>query len=270
MGAPLDTFDSTKVGPAAVGRVSMFRILWLETWTEYLRLLRTPSFSVPVIGFPLLFYLLFGVMLGPARDGGAAGRAVLAAFIVFGVMAPGLFGLGVTLAIDRDRGLLALKRALPMPPGMFLTAKLVVAMVVAAIISALLMGVAVVIGRVALGLFACCALLALAVLGVVPFCALGLLIGTLTKGQAAAAVINLVYLPMSFLSGVLLPLSVLPHGLARLAPLWPAYHLAQLAFAVVGGGSPAEPGRAAGHVVVLAGMTALFFAIARRRLQRQG
>ncbi|MGH8149528.1 MAG: ABC transporter permease [Steroidobacteraceae bacterium] len=270
MSAPLDTLDAMPVGPAAAGRVSMLRIFGIETWTEYLRLLRTPSFSVPVIGFPLLFYLLFGVILGSAHAGAAAGRAVLAAFIVFGVMAPGLFGLGVTLAIDRDRGLLALKRALPMPPGVFLAAKLAVAMVIATIISVLLMVFAVVIGRVALGLVECCALLALAMLGVVPFCGLGLLIGTLTKGQAAAAVINLVYLPMSFLSGVLLPLSVLPHGLARLAPLWPAYHLAQLAFAVVSRGSPLQPGRAAGHVVVLAGMTALFFAIARRRLQRQG
>jgi ABC-2 type transport system permease protein len=269
MSAPLDMADWTPAGPAAGGRVSMLRILWMETWTEYLRLLRTPSFSVPVIGFPLLFYLLFGVMLGPARGAGA-GRAVLAAFIVFGVMAPGLFGLGVTLAIDRERGLLALKRALPMPPGLYLTAKLVVAMALAGVVSALLMVVAVTIGRVALGLFEGCALLVLAFIGVVPFCALGLLIGTLTKGQAAAAVINLVYLPMSFLSGVLLPLSVLPHGLARLAPLWPAYHLAQLAFTVVSRGGPADPGHAATHGVVLAGMTVLFFAIARRRLQRQG
>jgi ABC-2 type transport system permease protein len=269
MSAPVDTAHSASAGTAAGGRVSMLRILWLETWTEYLRLLRTPSFSVPVIGFPLLFYLLFGVMLGPAR-GAEAGRAVLAAFIVFGVMAPGLFGLGVTLAIDRDRGLLALKRALPMPPGVFLASKLVVAMLMAAIVSTLLMALAMTIGRVALGLFESCALLALALLGVVPFCSLGLLIGTLTKGQAAVAVINLVYLPMSFLSGVLLPLPVLPHGLAELAPLWPAYHLAQLAFAVVGRGGTASTGQAADHVAVLAGMTALFFAISRRRLGRYG
>lgn len=254
--------------PAAAGHVSMLRVLWLETQTEYLRLLRTPSFSVPVIGFPLLFYLLFGVMLGPPH-GGAVGQAILAAFVVFGVMAPGLFGLGVTLAIDRDRGLLALKRALPMPPGAYLAAKLIMAMLFAAIVTVLLMLLAITLGHVALELFEVCMLLVLSALGVLPFCSLGLLIGTLTKGQAAPAVINLVYLPMSFLSGVLLPLTVLPHLIAKLAPLWPAYQLAQLALAVVsrGGSSVGDAGR---HAFVLGGMTALFFVIARRRLQRHG
>ncbi len=270
MAVLMDSFDAGSKPPDSAGSLSMLRILWLETQTEYLRLLRTPAFSVPVIGFPLLFYLLFGVMLGPSGDGGAIRQTILGAFIVFGVMAPGLFGLGVTLAVDRDRGLLALKRALPMPTGIYLAAKLVMAMLFAAIVAGLLMLLAVTIGHVALGLIEACLLLVLSALGVLPFCGLGLLIGTLTKGQAAPAVINLVYLPMSFLSGVLLPLTVLPHFIARLAPLWPAYQLAQLASMVVGrGGGPSVNGIGR-HVLILAGMTALFFVIARRRLQRHG
>ncbi len=270
MAASMDSFDGTSKPPAFAGGVSMLRILWLETRTEYLRLLRTPSFSVPIIGFPLLFYVLFGVMLSPPRAGGAVGQAILGAFVVFGVMAPGLFGLGVTLAIDRDRGLLALKRALPMPAGTYLAAKLIMAMFFAVIVSVLLMLLAATLGHVALGILEVCELLALSALGVVPFCGLGLLIGTLTKGQAAPAVINLIYLPMSFLSGVLLPLTVLPRFIARLAPAWPAYQLDQLALAVVSRGSEWSAGLAARHALVLAGMTALFFVIARRRLERHG
>jgi ABC-2 type transport system permease protein len=259
-------FLETGAAPRAAARFWLLRVLVLEAHAECLRLLRTPAFSVPVIGFPLIFYLLFGVLLAPARVSTATGQVVLAAFTVFGVMAPGLFGLGVTLAMDRDRGLLTLKRALPMPPGAYLAAKLVMAMLFAATVSFLLMLLAITVGQVVLALLQFCELLALAMVGVLPFCGLGLMVGTFVKGPAAPAVINLIYLPMSFLSGVLLPLSALPHLFSQLAPLWPAYHLAQLALAVVGR-SGSRPGV---HVLALVGMTVLFYLIARSRLRRHG
>ncbi|HTT03215.1 MAG TPA: ABC transporter permease [Steroidobacteraceae bacterium] len=243
------------------------RILALEAHAECLRLLRAPAFSVPVIGFPFMFYVLFGIMLGPRHADPATMRGLVATFVVFGVMAPGLFGLGVTLALDRERGLLELKRALPMPAGIYLAAKVATAMIFSTIVSTLLLVTALTLGRVALELVQCSLLLLLALLGVVPFCALGLLVGTLTKGQAAAAVINLIYLPMSFLSGVFMPLSVLPHLVAQLAPLWPAYHLRELAMGIVGADAGAHLGS---HVLSLTAMTTVFFAVARRRLQRKG
>ncbi len=54
------------------------------------------------------------------------------------------------------------------------------------------------------------------------------------KGQAAVAVVNLVYLPMSVLSGLWMPLFVFPPMLQKLAALWPAWHLGQMALGVVG------------------------------------
>ena len=64
--------------------------------------------------------------------------------------------------------------------------------------------------------------------------ALGLWLGTLVGGRGAPALINLVYLPMAFLSGLWVPLTMLPAMLQTLAPAWPAYHLAQVAQKVVG------------------------------------
>jgi ABC-2 type transport system permease protein len=102
------------------------------------------------------------------------------------------------------------------------------------------------------------------VLGVIPFCGMGLMVGTLVKGQAAPAVLNLIYVPMSFLAGIWVPLSVLPHFLAQLAPVWPAYHLAKLAQSAVSGNST----DLLPHVLDLVGMATLFFAIARRALRK--
>jgi ABC-2 type transport system permease protein len=159
---------------------------------------------------------------------------------------------------------LQLKRALPMPPGIYLAAKLVTAMVFAAVVTIALMLMATIVGKVVLELVQWVSLFILAVLGVIPFCGLGLMVGTLVKGQAAPAILNLIYVPMSFLAGIWVPLSLLPHWLAQLAPVWPAYHLAKLAQSAVDGGSA----DLLPHVIDLVGMGALFFAVARRALRK--
>ena len=249
----------------AAGSVSAWRVFLVEARMECIRLLRAPSFAVPIILFPLMFYGLFGLLLGNSGyPGPQASRYVLATFVAFGAIAPGLFGIGITIALDRDRGLLQLKRALPMPPGIYLVAKMVTAMVFAAVVSIALMLMAAIVGKVVLELVQWVSLLVLAVLGVIPFCGMGLMVGTLVKGQAAPAVLNLIYLPMSFLAGIWVPLQMLPHFLAQLAPVWPAYHLAKLAQSVVGVGSTDF----LPHVLDLIGMAALFFAIARRALRK--
>ena len=100
---------------------------WLqEARYEFLRLWRTPAFSLPVLLFPPLFYLLFGEIFGGNRSPEAA-RYLLAGYSVFGIMGVALFGFGVTVALDREQGLLVLKRAQPMPPGAYLVAKVAMA-----------------------------------------------------------------------------------------------------------------------------------------------
>jgi ABC-2 type transport system permease protein len=249
----------------AMPRVSLPRIYALEGKHEFLRLLRAPSFAVPTLLFPPMFYLLFAVLFGGRGGDFHANVYLLATYGVFGVMAPGLFGFGVSVALDRERGWLTLKRALPMPPGAYLASKLAMAMLFATIIFTILAILATTVGGVRLPASAWPLLLAVDVFGVLPFCAVGLFVGTLVNGQAAPAVINLIYLPMSFLSGLWMPLTVLPGAVRGIAPLWPAFHLGQLALGAVG-----EPmtGTALSHVATLAAVTVLFVFLARRRLAR--
>ena len=65
-------------------------------------------------------------------------------------MAPGLFGFGVGVAIERERGWLALKRVAPMPPGAYLLSKMVMAMLFALIIYLILATMAYTLGDVRL------------------------------------------------------------------------------------------------------------------------
>jgi ABC-2 type transport system permease protein len=240
---------------------SPWRSYMQEAKCEALRMLREPAFCLPVICFPVLFYLLFGVVLDKGE--GAAAQYLLATYGAFGVIGAGLFGFGVSIAVDREKGLLRLKRALPVPPGAMLLAKMAMAMLFAAIISLVLAVIAATVAGVVLEPSQWLRLFAVNVLGVLPFCAIGLFVGSVVGGSAAPALLNMLYLPMAFLSGLWLPLTMLPGILSTIAPAWPAYHLGQLALKVVG----FDAGQPIGmHVAVLAGITVLFFVLAQRRL----
>ena len=244
-------------------RHPVLRSYLLEAKYEFLRLLRTPMFSLPTVLFPAMFYLLFGVLLN--RGNPAAATYLFATYGVFGVMGAALFGFGVTVSMDREQGLLALKRALPMPPGAYVAAKMAMAVLFGLMVSLLLAVLAGGLGGVSLEPSQWARMLVLHVACALPFSAIGLYLGTLVGGSAAPAVVNLVYLPLSLLSGLWLPLAMLPDVFSTVAPLWPPYHAAQLALKVAGmdAGQPVLL-----HVAVLAGVTAGFFLLARARLAR--
>jgi ABC-2 type transport system permease protein len=248
-------------------RIDLLHCYALEAKLEFLRLLRTPAFALPTLLFPPMFYLLFGVLLARPSPAGAFQPEVylLATYNVFGVMAPGLFGFGVTVALDRERGWLALKRAMPMPPGAWLAAKLAMAMLFAAVIFAIMALVATTLGSVRLPWSAWVLLFAVDVVGVLPFCVIGLFLGCVVGGQGAPAVANLVYLPMAFLSGLWIPLAFLPPLVGQFAPLWPAYHLGHLGLAAVGQGPASMAGW---NVLALLATTLVFLGLARWRLER--
>jgi ABC-2 type transport system permease protein len=236
-----------------------------EARSECLRYMRAPGFMLPIMLFPAMFYLLFGVLMAKS-NGADAARYLLASYGVFGVMSPGLFGFGVSLALERDGGLLTFKRALPMPPGAYLLGKMLMAMAAAGVVILLLLTMALTLGHVSLNPPQSIALLFTGMLGVLPFCALGMFVGTLIKGQGAPGMLQLIYLPMSFMSGLWFPLPMLPKFLQQIAPVWPSYHLDMLALAAVG----MNKGPLLGHVLVLVGFAAVFLLMAARRLRRHG
>jgi ABC-2 type transport system permease protein len=256
------------IADAVMSPARLLHAYLVEAKLESIRLLRTPAFVVPTLLFPLLFYALFGLVIFHST-GRAFGTPefLLTNYCAFGAMAPGLFGFGISLAVEREQGILLLKRALPMPPAAHLLAKMLMAGLFVAIVVASLITAGTLFGQVQLSSGKLMALAVITVLGVLPFCAIGFYIGTLATGQSAPAIANMIYLPMSFLSGVWVPLAVLPKVLQSLAPVWPTYHLVQLIRAAVG---MPQTGNATTHVVVLAAITAIFTVLAVRRLVRVG
>ena len=206
-----------------------------ETKYEFLRLLRATSFSVATIGFPISFYLLFGIVVANSHPEEAyRAKYLLATYSVFGLVGSSLFGLCSTIANERAQGWLELKQASPMPPAAYLLAKLFTAMAFGLIIFGLLLLCGVTLGHVSFTAAQIAKLTATVLLGVFPFASLGILLACVIPPNAAIGFVNLIYLPMSFLSGLWIPLEALPHWLQTIAPVWPTWHLGQLAIHDIG------------------------------------
>lgn len=230
----------------------------LEARYELLKNLRLPMYSVPTVAFPLVFYMMFGFAFR-GEGGFDMATYLLATYGAFGVIGASLFGFGVGVAVERGQGWLLLKRATPMPPGAYLFAKTAMALSFSAVIVGGLFTLGAVFGGVRLPAGNWWALGGVLIAGALPFSAFGLAMGMLLGPNSAVPVVNLLYLPMSFLSGLWVPVQALPGWMQAIAPWLPPYHLAELALRALG-----MPDRApaATATAVLAGFTALSLAVA--------
>ena len=108
----------------------------LEARYELVKLARLRTFAFMTVAFPLLFYVLYGVVMSGSRMTGGRDIAVpvLATMGAMGVVGACLFGLGMTVATERAQGWFLLKRATPMPPLVYVAGKTAASMVFAAVV----------------------------------------------------------------------------------------------------------------------------------------
>lgn len=234
---------------------------------EFLKNLRLRLYTASVLSWPIMFYILFGLVLDSKQTIGATPvpAYLIATYGTFGVMGASLFGTAAGLASDRGLGWLQVKRASPMPPFAYFVAKVIVSMGFSAIVVLSLFALGITLGGVRMPFIDFARLLTMFVFGSVPFSAMGLALGHFAGPNSAPSTINLIYLPMSFCSGLWVPLMFLPKVVRRIALVLPPYHLSQLTLGVVGAGARES---AAGHWGILIGFTLICFGIARIGFQR--
>jgi ABC-2 type transport system permease protein len=238
--------------------MSLARVIRVEAKYEFLKLVRLPAYAVPIIIFPLMFYALFGLAFAGRNARDVVATYEIATMGAFGVIGAAMFGLGVSVAGERGQGWMTVKRASPMPMAAYFGAKMAVAVLFGAIIVALLFVMGMAFGHVRLDPLVMAKLAGVLVAGALPFCALGLAIGYLAGPNSAQPIVNLVYLPMSFASGLWMPFDMLPKFVKELAPWLPPFHLARLALGTVG----LDPSPLSSHAFALAGFTVGFLMLA--------
>jgi ABC-2 type transport system permease protein len=249
-------------------RGSAMRAYLTETRYELIRMIRNPGVAVPVLAMPFALYGLFALVIaGEAIDKDPnLGIFLFAAFSIMAVTMQALFGTGVTLALERDMGLLRLKRAQPAPPAAWVVAKIVSGLVLAVLAYAPIVIMALATGKLALDVGQVAAFSVALLVGSVPFCAMGLMVGSLASGTAAPGYALLIYLPGCYLSGMFFPL---PKSMDWEAPIWPQFHVEQFAMHLAGiTNFQKEPLLVA--IATMVGYTVLFAAITVWRLSKKG
>ena len=238
-----------------------------ETKYEFLKLWRMKTFSLSIIGFPVMFYAIFGIANKGSYDGSAnMAKYMIAGYACMGMISAALFGIGVGLGSERAQGWLELKRASPMPGIAYLVAKLITAQVFGLMVVAIVVAIGVAFGGVHLTPAELGMMLGMSLLGSIPFAAMGLLVALSVPPAAAPGVVNLIYLPMSFMGGLWIPIQFLPKWIQGIAPSMPTYHLAQLMLTVFG--YQTKTSVASNHWFALAGFLFLMLGVSWAMFQK--
>ncbi len=245
----------------------ILRMLAAQLVAELRMRWRLPAFSVTSVLLPAVLFTFFGLPFArmTRASGASVGAEVLAGFGAYAVGQVMVFGFGIGVANERAQKMDVLARTTPLPPLVHLSAKIAVGLVFALLSLAVLFAYGRVAGGIALPPAVWLSLVVRLLIGAVPLIALGFAIGYSAGPNAAPAVANLVYLPLSFASGMFMPLSQLPGFVQRVAPYLPTYHHAQL------GWSALRPGEAAplASLAWLLGYTVALGALALWAYQRE-
>jgi ABC-2 type transport system permease protein len=182
--------------------------------------------------FPLLLFVLLGSVYSGHIYGVPASQALLAALLGYGCAMVAFAGLAITLTLRREQAVLKRLRATPLPPAVYIGSVLTSTLLVFAAEAVALF----LLGRVVFGTpfpARVGSVVLLVVLGAVCFAALGVgLSGLIRSGEGSSAVVNLIVLPMSFLTGAFGPTHHYPRFLRAVGDVLPLKYLVDLSNAV--------------------------------------
>jgi ABC-2 type transport system permease protein len=218
--------------PAAAALPSVAKVSFSRASLELKSFFRRRETVVFTFSLPVILLFIFGSIFNfdvsgthvPFRQYFTAG------IIASGIMSATFVNLGIGIALERDDGTLKRLAGTPMPKAAYFAGKILSSLVIAALEVVILLAIGVglyglklpstparwlTLGWVFLLGVACCTLLGIAISSVP------------RSSRSAAAVLNLPYLVLQFISGVYFPFSQLPHGLQQVAALFPLKWLAQ-------------------------------------------
>jgi ABC-2 type transport system permease protein len=205
---------------------------------------RNRESAVFIFIFPIMLFVLLASVYGGTYNGRPVKYALLAGLLSYGAANTAFAGIAITLVIRRESGLLKRLRSTPLPAPAYLAAVIVSMLVVFALETITLFAI----GRLAFGMSLphnVGSLVLLVLIGVAGFGGLGFAATSLIRSaEGSSAVVNVILLPMAFLSGSFGPTRHLPKVLRWVADALPLKYFVDLARAVYlnGGHVWSKPG----------------------------
>ncbi|MGH3126851.1 MAG: ABC transporter permease [Gaiellaceae bacterium] len=224
---------------------------------------RSREAAVFIFIFPLLLYALLGSVYGEEIDGIPAEDVLLVGLFGYGAATTAFGGLAISLVIRREAGMLKRLRATPLPPPIYLLAVLLSTLTTFALQSVALLAL----GGLGFGASMPRNWLGFAgaiVLGVASFAGLGFGAASLIRSaEGVSAVVNVVILPMAFLSGSFGPTTDFPAVLQAIADVLPLTYFLDIVYGVYLGGDSLFADPKAVAIVVAWGLAGLVVAVRR-------
>jgi ABC-2 type transport system permease protein len=193
---------------------------------------RNPASAFFTFAFPLMFLVIFTSLLGhyTVRIGNRTvdtSTYYVASMACFAVITACFNNIAITISFQREKGILKRTSGSPLPAASFLGARILHAMFVAVLLVVLTVAFGHGLYHASLPTGLTLLRFAVAVLvGSAAFCALGLaLSAVIPNGDAAAAVVNAVILPVEFLSGIFITFDdTTPSWILWVARVFPVRH----------------------------------------------
>lgn len=227
---------------------------------------RNPRFVIFTAALPVIMFLLFNGLYGdqPEQSGISTGGYLMVSMASYGAIGAAL-NAGARIALERQTGWNRQLRLSALSPQGYMIAKAAVSMLVAipAIVLVFLLGAFV--GHVDLSVGGWL-LTALAIwISIIPFAMLGLVIGFLATPDSTQPISMLVYIGLSILGGLWVPLEQFPPVMTTIATVLPTYWVAQDGRDVLAGSGVSAQG-----IGVLAAWTVLLGLVGMAAYRRSG
>lgn len=192
---------------------------------------RSRELAFFTFALPLIMFFLLGSVYGNDRikaEGNVrAADYLLAGMLGYGAIATGFAGLSIMLVIRRESGILKRVRATPLPASAYIVALLCTTLIAFALEAVCML----VLGRAYFHthMHNLVSLAFALLLGAATFTALGLALTSLIKSaEGSSAVVNAIYLPVSFMSGAFFSPHSFPAVLRAIANALPLVYVIRL------------------------------------------
>jgi len=173
--------------------------------------------------FPLIFFFIFGQAMHAER--GATMTIVISMVLIIGILGNGLFGAGIRAVQEREANILRRYKVTPITPAPLLFASVITGWI-------LYMPNVLLIFTLAHLLYgmpwpqSMSSILIFITVAIVGFRAIGLILASVVNSmQESQLLVQLIYLPMLFLSGATFPLSMFPPWLLVVTQFVPATYM---------------------------------------------
>lgn len=217
----------------------------MKSWSmqakiEILRNVRNRRFFFFSVLLPIGFYFLYVHLIGANQSVGGASWSTyyMMSMATFGVVGAGLNGMSSRIAFERTQGWLRLVQTTPQSAISYITTKIVANLMInmAEVILLFLAGGLFEHVRLSVSVWILSGLWI--AFGGLTFIVLGLLIGQVAGMDAAQIVASALYFLLSITGGLWFPVTMMPSLMKHIANWMPTYHLAHVAWSLVGGQSP--------------------------------